>query len=77
MTAVLFFAWVLAGVVVVGLVALLVRFLLSAVRGPRRKWVERAPGDRRRRQVPVRTDRRRGPRRQEDIARQFLDNVGT
>ncbi len=75
MTTVLFFAYVLAGIVVIGLLVLLWKFVMAAVRGPKRKWVERSPEDRRQRRVPVKTERRRAPRRQEDIARQFLDGV--
>ena len=75
MTAVLFFAYLLAGIVVIGLMVLLVRFVLGALKGPKRRWVERSPRDRRQRRVPVARDRRKGPRRQEDIARQFLDGV--
>ncbi len=77
MTAVLLVAYVLAGMVVVALLVLLIRVLVTAVRGPRRTWVERSPRDRRQRRVPVPVERRKGPRRQEDIARQFLDGVGS
>jgi hypothetical protein len=41
-------------------------------REPTTHWVRRSPVDRRRRQVPVAVERRREPRRQEDVAGEFL-----
>ena len=41
-------------------------------REPTTHWVRRSPVDRRRRQVPVAVERRRGPRRQEEVASKFL-----
>lgn len=44
--------------------------------GPRRKrWVERSPRDRRRLDIPLARDRRRGPRRQDDLATEFLERA--
>jgi len=69
--------WSVLGVVLLAGVAacyLAVRIAESvrSWREPTTRWVRRAPLDRRRRQVPVAVERRRGPRRQEDVAREFL-----
>jgi len=64
----------------VGLVVSVGYFIFTAVRGAltgrKRKWVKRSGVDRRQRNVPVQKNRRQSPRRQEDIAQQFLTRVG-
>jgi hypothetical protein len=76
MLAVLFFVAVLVGS---GLVLLAMRIgrAVGPWHEPTTRWVRRARIDRRRRDVPVALDRRRGPRRQEEIAAQFLAEVAT
>ncbi len=74
MTIMLLMTYVAAAVLALVLVVILVRIIRSAM-GGKKKWVERSGKDRRKRQVPVARDRRKKPRRQEDIARQFLTRV--
>ena len=65
---------------VVLLVAAAALFLLVRIanavrqwREPTTHWVRRAASDRRKRDVGVTVERRQGPRRQDEIARHFLD----
>ncbi len=44
-------------------------------REPTTRWVPRSLGDRRHRQVRVAVERRKGPRRQDDLARHFVTNM--
>ncbi|NOZ95036.1 MAG: hypothetical protein GXP47_09915 [Acidobacteria bacterium] len=74
MTVLLLLTYVALAALALVLIVALVRIIRSAT-GGRRAWVERSGKDRRQRPVPVRKERRRKPRRQEDIARQFLDGV--
>ncbi len=76
MTALIVVVYVVLVVVAVAAVVWVVVAAWSALRGRKRKWVERSGRDRRQRAVPVRQERRKGPRRQEDIARGFLDRLG-
>jgi hypothetical protein len=67
------------GVVVIGLavgVFLAVKYLWQQVRNSDRRWVGRSGRDRRRRTGTVAMEQRRSPRRQEDIANQFLAGFG-
>ncbi len=74
MTVLLLLTYVALAVLALVLIVALVRIIRSAM-GGKRPWVERSGKDRRQRRVPVGTERRKKPRRQEDIARQFLDRV--
>jgi len=60
---------------VVGIV-LAVRYFRGQIAAPARAWRARSREDRRRRKASVRSERRRGPRRQEDIAKRFLSGIG-
>lgn len=66
----------------VGAIVLTVGVLLGArlLRGqlasPTRAWMPRSGHDRRQRHAKTLAERRRGPRRQDDIARQFLSGIG-
>jgi hypothetical protein len=66
----------LAAVLLVGAAALyLVVRIIDTVRQwrePTTRWARRTREDRRQRREPVVVERRKGPRRQEEIARQFL-----
>ena len=75
MTIMLFLSYLAAVVLAVVLIVLVVR-LVRSIGGGRRKWVERSGEDRRKRHIPVARERRKKLRRQEDIARQFLNRVG-
>jgi len=72
-------AAMLGVMVLIGLAALYLAVRIGhAVRvwhEPTTRWARRSPVDRRQRQVPVAVERRRGPRRQDDIARQFLGDL--
>ncbi|MFI5166722.1 MAG: hypothetical protein ACHQQS_08895 [Thermoanaerobaculales bacterium] len=69
-------------ILAVGAMALTIGVLRTArlVHGefaPRiRSWVVRSSKDRRQRHVTVRAERRRGTRRQEEIASRFLSKIG-
>jgi hypothetical protein len=45
-------------------------------REPTTRWAPRSPVDRRGRRVAVAIERRRGPRREDDVARAFIGEVG-
>lgn len=75
MTVLLLLTYVALAVLALVLIIALVKIIRSAV-GRKRAWVERSGRDRRQRHLAVTKERRRKPRRQEDIARQFLDRVG-
>lgn len=74
MTVLLLLSYVALAVLALVLIVALVRIVRSAM-GGKRAWVERSGKDRRQRPVSLRKERRKRPRRQEDIARQFLDRV--
>jgi len=69
-------------IVVVGAIALavavvlLVRFVRGQLAPRTRTWVVRSSRDRRQRKAHLPVERRRGPRRQEDIAKRFLSGIG-
>lgn len=75
MTPLLVVAYIAAGVVVASAAFLVFRLVRPAVERRGRRWVERSEVDRRQHRVAVGRERRKGPRRQADIARQFLDRV--
>ena len=67
----------LAGLIAAALTFLAFR-IVKAVRPlhePTTRWVRRSEIDRRQRSVPVAVERRRGPRREEDVAAQFLHDL--
>jgi len=74
-TPLLVLAYVAAGAVVAGAAYLLFRLVRPVVGRRGRRWVERSEVDRRRRQGSVPKERRKGLRRQADIAKKFLDRV--
>jgi hypothetical protein len=72
LTAVFFVVLAVAAVVAVMRGASLVRGL----RGPApARWVKRSGRDRRRRRAPVAVERRRGSRREDDLANGFLSKI--
>ena len=76
----MFFAWLLFAALIAALAVYLITRVSTAVRQwrePTTHWSQRSPVDRRRRNVPVAVERRAGPRREEDVARQFLAVAGT
>lgn len=75
MAPLLLVAYAAAGVVVAAGAYLVFRLLRPLGERGRRKWVERSEVDRRQHRVAVPKERRKGPRRQEDIAKQFLNRV--
>jgi len=75
MTVFLIIIYLIAGFIALAVVYWLVLTILAAVRGRKRKWVDRSPVDRRRRQRPVNLDRRKRTRRQGDVAAQFLNEI--
>ncbi len=70
-------AIVVVGAIAVAIgVVLGVRFLRGQFAPRTRTWVVRSSRDRRQRKVRLAVERRRGPRRQEDIAKRFLSGIG-
>ncbi len=72
--------WLLVAALVGGVMLYLIARVSAAIRlwrEPKTRWVRRAQVDRRRRQVPVSVERRAGPRRQEEVAMEYLEAVGT
>lgn len=57
-------------------VLLIVRLLRGQIASPGRAWMVRSGQDRRRRKLPVLAERRRGLRRQDEIAGRFLSEIG-
>jgi len=74
-TPMLLVAYVAAGAVVAGAAFLAFRLFRPTAGRKARRWVDRSEVDRRQHRVPVPKERRKGPRRQADIAKQFLDRV--
>jgi len=74
MTVLLLLTYVALAVLALVLIVALVRIIRSAM-GGKRAWVERSGKDRRQQPARVAKERRKKPRRQEDIARQFLSRV--
>jgi hypothetical protein len=76
----MFLAWLLIVALIGGLTLYLIVRVSAAIRQwrePTTRWARRAAADRRRRKVPMPVERRAGPRRQEDVATEFLNEVGT
>jgi hypothetical protein len=71
-------ATILLAALIGGAIVLLAIRIAQAVRPlhePSTRWVQRSGVDRRQRSVPVAIERRKGPRRQEEIAGRFLDEL--
>lgn len=75
MTVLLVIVYLIAGFIALAVLYWLVLAILGAVRARKKKWIERSPVDRRKRQLPVKADRRRRARRQADVAAQFLNDL--
>ena len=76
MTFLLALAYLVAAALVVLVGYLAIRAVSGALSGRQRKWTERSEADRRRRRVRIQKERRKSPRREDDIAQQFLSRVG-
>lgn len=77
MAEVMTLAYLAGGVLVVVAAYLLIRFLRPThQRGRSRRWVDRSERDRRQRTGYLRPERRKQQRRDEDVARRFLDRMG-
>jgi len=75
MTVLLVIVYLIAGFIALAVLYWLVPAILGAVRARKKKWIERSPVDRRKRQLPVKVDRRKRARRQADVAAQFLNEL--
>lgn len=75
MAEVVTLAYVAGGVLVVVIAYLLLRLFRITGRRSRRRWVDRSERDRRQRVGYLRPERRKSDRREEDVAKHYLDRL--
>lgn len=75
MAEVVTLAYVAGGVLVVVIAYLLLRLFRITGRRSRRRWVDRSGRDRRQRVGYLRPERRKKDRREEDVAKHYLDRL--
>ena len=75
MAEVMTLAYVAGGVLLVIVAYLLIRLYRTTENRGRKRWVERSRRDRRQRVGYLRPERRKRDRREEDIAKHYLDRL--